>query len=503
MPILEFASQNQSSVWTVRQAVEGVQIFGGIGSGKTSGSGRKLALKYLKAGFGGLVLTAKSDEKHLWEEYCSLTGRSDDLHVIEPNGHHSFDFLNYISSHDLGSNPITDNIVDVLKTVIRASQTMSSGKSDDAFWETALDMLIFNVIDLCQLAYGKVSFQLMYEIVLSIPKNGEEDQQDTSLSEETAEEHTFNGYRKALEKAKDNVLEQIDRWRSSFSAEEVEAIWESPDFNLLLTTAVPDVRLYGFVEQFFNDTFIPLSEKTRSIIDFSFTGFLFRMLREPIYSMFCSRESTITPEDSLRGKVILLNLPVKTYQKTGRDCQIMFKLIWQQAMEKRNVLENELPVFLWADEAQSFLHGHDADFQATARSSRIATVYISQNLPNYYACMGGDKSEYKVKSFLGTLATKIFHANADIETNRYGSELIGDAFFEDESESVTIAKEFSQTRGKSFKLERAVRPEAFVSLRTGGPANNFIAEAYIHRQGDTIANGRNYAKMNFSQLYNA
>ncbi|MCF0072451.1 TraG/TraD/VirD4 family protein [Dyadobacter sp. CY261] len=501
-PILEFASRNQNSVWTVRQAVEGVQIFGGIGSGKTSGSGRKLALKYLIAGFGGLVLTAKPDEKRLWKEYCSLTGRSADLLVIEPGGRHSFDFLNYISSRDGAANPITDNIVDVLKTVIRASQTISSGKSDDAFWETALDMLIFNVIDLCQLAYGKVSFQLMYEIVLSIPKTGDDNQEETILPDQSLSEQIFNGYRVALEKAKNNVLEQINQWKSSFSAEEVDMIWERPDFDSLLTTAVPDVRLYGFVEQFFNDTFIPLSEKTRSIIDFSFTGFLFRMLREPIHSMFCSRESTVTPEDSLTGKIILLNLPVKTYQKIGRDCQIMFKYIWQQAMEKRNIVENELPVFLWADEAQSFLHEHDADFQATARSSRIATVYISQNLPNYHACMGGEKSEYKVKSFLGTLATKIFHANADIDTNRYASELIGDTYFEDQSESVTISKDFSQTRGKSFKLERAVRPEAFVSLRTGGPANNFGTEAYLHRQGDTIANGQNYAKMNFSQLYN-
>jgi|GEM_PF-4259272 len=47
-----------SSLWTLRNAVEGVQIFGGIGSGKTSGSGRMLGLKYLSAGLGGLVLSS-------------------------------------------------------------------------------------------------------------------------------------------------------------------------------------------------------------------------------------------------------------------------------------------------------------------------------------------------------------------------------------------------------------------------------------------------------------
>jgi len=85
-PLIEFKSSFGSSFWTIRNAVEGVQIFGGIGSGKTSGSGRFLALKYLKNGFGGLVLTAKPDEKKLWVEYATLTNRLNDLIIVEPKG---------------------------------------------------------------------------------------------------------------------------------------------------------------------------------------------------------------------------------------------------------------------------------------------------------------------------------------------------------------------------------------------------------------------------------
>ncbi len=43
--------------------MRGVQIFGGIGSGKSTGSGRTLVLKYLNAGFGGIVLCGKVDER--------------------------------------------------------------------------------------------------------------------------------------------------------------------------------------------------------------------------------------------------------------------------------------------------------------------------------------------------------------------------------------------------------------------------------------------------------
>lgn len=490
-PIIELASAYGSSNWTVRNAVEGVQIFGGIGSGKTSGSGRMLALKYLTCGFGGLVLTAKPDEKKAWQEYCKLAGREKDLLVIEPNGEHYFNFLQYESSHSKDS--LTENIVEVLKTVIQAGQ--KDGKSDDPFWETALDMLIFNVIDLCRLAYGTLSIQAMYDIVQTIPKNNENLQTETSQGEVKA-------FQKAFELARSMVTKKIDAWVASFTPEQEQTLLKDNfRFESELLDAIPEARLLKFLDQFFFDNFINLSEKTRSIIDFTFSGFLFRLLREPVYSLFCRHKSTLTPEDCFDGKVILINLPVKLFHKVGKDCQILFKYIWQRAMEKRSIESNSRPVFLWADESQIFLHEKDAEYQATARSSRIATVYISQNIPNYYACMGGAKAEFRVKSFLGTLGTKIFHANADIETNRYSSELIGDAFFEDASSSVTVSKDFSQTKGKSLKLERLVRPEDFVRLRTGSPLNNFQVEGFLHKQGDPIHKGLNHTRITFNQNF--
>lgn len=493
-PIIELASQSERNYWTLRHAVEGVQIFGGIGSGKTSGSGRMLALKYLKAGFGGLVLTVKPDEKQAWVDYCQQTGRSDDLVILEPGGKHNFNFLGYESAQSAGGSALTENLVDVLKTVIRAGEEKDAGKSDDPFWETALDMLMFNVIDLCQLAYGKVSIKDLYNIAQTIPKDLD------GLKADGQEGSKY--FHRAFESAKENVNAQVEEWFANLPLSEQQRLQDEFDLETELLEAVPNARLFKFIDQFFVENFISLSDKTRSIIDFTFSGFLFRLLREPVYSMFCRHEiSTFTPEDSLHGKIILVNLPVKIYHKVGRDCQILFKYIWQRSMEKRDVSHNSRPVFLWADEAQNFIHQKDADFQATARSSRVSTVYISQNLPNYLASMGGKSGEFKIKSFLGTLGTKIFHANADVETNRYASELIGDMFFEDQSESLTISKDFSQTRGKSLKLERAVRPEEFVSLKTGGKSNNYNVEGYMHRQGDVLSKGLNYAKMNFNQSY--
>jgi len=481
MPLIDLGSGH---FWTLRRAVEGVQIFGGIGSGKTSGSGELLALKYLKTGMGGLVLTVKPNEKQQWIDYCRATGRYDDLIVVEPNNGNYFNFLEY-ESRDGG---ITENIVEVLKTVIRASEEKATGKTDDPFWEAALDILLFNVIDLCTLAYGKVSVQQMYDIVLALP-NSERNDNDVE----------FNAYTMAMYAAKKNVDAQVKIWREQQTAIALNEIKTEEDLENAVCSAIADARTLKTLDEYFEKTYILLSEKTRSIIDFSFSGFLFHLLREPIYSLFCKHESNFTPDSCLDGKIILLNLPVKIYQKVGRDCQIMFKYIWQRAMEKRPIEKDTMPVFLWADEAQNFLHEHDTDYQATARSSRIATVYISQNLPNYLACMGGEKSKNRVDSFLGTMATKIFHANVDIETNRYASELIGDGFFIESSNAMTTSEHFSLTNSEAGKFDRLVRPEHFIKLKTGGPLNKYMVEGFMHAQGNPIMKNSNYTLINFEQ----
>lgn len=474
--------------WTIRQAVEGVQIFGGIGSGKTSGSGKKIALKYLKAGFGGLVLTVKPDEKELWQDYCRLAGREEDLLILEPDGKYHFNFLQYESTQS--GKAFTENIVDVLKTVIRAGEEKNnSGSGDNAFWDNALEMLISNTIDLCQLAYNHVSLQMLYDIIQTVPKSKEELHSSANSSF-----NDMKAFEKAFELAKCHVNNQINVWTSTLSSE-VKSKLDEQDF----LNGVPDARLLWFLDHFFNETLINLNDRTRSIIEFTVSGFLFKLLREPFYSLFSRYDSNISPEDCLDGKIILINTPVKIHQKVGRDIQILCKYVFQKAWEKRSIKDNERPLFLWADEAQYFLHEQDALFQATARSSRIATVYISQNLPNYYASMGGQKAEYRVKSFIGTLGTKIFHANADIETNKYASELIGDAYFVDETLNVTMGNDMTHGKGKSLKLERVVRQEDFNRLRTGGPQNDYIVEGYMHRQGDSPFEGMNHRKMSFNQ----
>lgn len=490
--LIRFSDNRGRSDFRIRDAVTGLQIFGGVGAGKTSAA-KIFAIKYLQNQFGGLVLTAKAEEKDLWIDYCKETGRSDDLIIVSPTAdkRHYFNFLDYESSHKIDGLTLTDNIVQVLKTVIKASEEKSGNGNTDAFWETSLDMLIYNVIDLCAMAYdGRVSVEQMYNIVLSAPKPGD------TISEPPKP----NSFGHAFILAREKVKAQEKALIESLSIEERKLLSDAVYYEALVIEKTKDGGNFRLLAEFFFEHYRNLSSRTRSVLDFMFSGFLFRLLKEPVYSLFCRHASTFSPTDSLQGKIILLDLPVKQYHKVGRDCQILFKFIWQRAMERRDVSKNDRPVFLWADENQHFIHEHDSEYQATARGYRVCTVAISQNIPNYHACMGGQKSDYRVRGFLATIGNKLFFSNADIETNNFASELIGSGYVEDRTRSSTVAEKFSFTHGMSYKLERMFRPEEFtISLRTGGPYNGFLVDGIMHRQNSPFHTGMSYHKITFKQ----
>ena len=130
-------------VWRLEDAVRGVQIFGGIGSGKTSGSGRELALAYLQNGYGGIVLCGKVDEKDNWLQYAKETNRLDDVIVFEPHGPYTFNPLQYEMnrSKDEGGGH-TANIVSLFLSLVKMGNRLEGGSEGlggrEPFWILAL-----------------------------------------------------------------------------------------------------------------------------------------------------------------------------------------------------------------------------------------------------------------------------------------------------------------------------------------------------------------------------
>ena len=113
-PLLQLSAND---VFRTRAACEGISAMGGVGSGKSSGLAKALAHAYLRAGFGGIVLTAKYDEIALWQKYARETGRSSSLVLFDES--RGFNFLNHaLAMHGVAG---VGSIVEILMSVLEAS----------------------------------------------------------------------------------------------------------------------------------------------------------------------------------------------------------------------------------------------------------------------------------------------------------------------------------------------------------------------------------------------
>jgi len=180
--------------------------------------------------------------------------------------------------------------------------------------------------------------------------------------------------------------------------------------------------------------------------------------------------------------------------EAGVYAQGLFKLLWQQAVERRKYKEGDVPVFLWVDESHNFLSSYDQIFQTTARSAGVSTVFLSQNISNYYVAIGGKNPTARVNSLLGNLSTKIFHNNNDAVTNEWAAKTIGKDWVQPKSFNVGENTSFGMT--EQFNWD--VAPNKFTKLRSGGTANDGIVDAIIVTNR-SWSDGKNYRKCSFQQ----
>lgn len=456
---------NGEEPFTTRQACEGVQIFGGVGAGKTSGSGAALAQAYLRAGFGGLVLSAKQTVLDDWLAYAKATGREKDVIVFDVSGDYCFPFLQYEVQREGAGAGMTENILRIFTAVFNAINRTDSSKSNDQYWVRSMQQLLRNVVDLCLIVKEEVSIPLIHKVVMSAPNSMDErntqEWQDSSLCFQLL----LEGNHKPID----------DKW------------------------GLEDLRS---TSSYLLNEFPKLGPRTRSSIVSTLTSMLDGLNRRPFRMLFSEApedsKKILYPELSHEGKIIILNIPVKEFGETGRSAQIIYKYLWQQATERRDITLNNRPVFLWADEAQYFATQYDMEFQTTARSSRACTVYITQNLPNYYSQMGGNF----VDSLVNNLQTKIWHANSDPQTNKNASEIIGQSWQKVSSLNYDMGpaldkRPLSQTVMDSYQYD--VGHKHFTSLLKGAPENDYIVEAFIFQNGRTWDEGESYLKASFDQ----
>lgn len=482
--------------WKIGDAFQGTQIFGGTGSGKTTGSGAAIALAFLRAGFGGLVLTAKADDGPRWRRYAQLCGREGDIVEIIPGSDASFNILDH--EYRRGGR-LTHNVVSLL---MGAMTSGTDSTSSEPYWNEALRELLIHAIDLSVLSGAGVE-----------SRNGGPPSPRSDILSLLMIDRII----RSAPQSRDDVRDPD--WRRD------SACWRllrQADAACQAGALSPALRrdLEATIDYWVQD-FPNLSARTRSIIVSTFTAKVAGLLRSPLRELFFENtDPAFSPESSMRaardgrfGKIIIVNLPVKTYGEVGRLAQILYKIAWTRTADRRSGLFGatgqsspnnatptddtlQSPAFLWADESQYFITPEDQLFQQTARSSRVATVYLTQNVGNYKSVLGRG-NEAAVYSLLGNLQTKVFHTNGDPATNRFAEETFGKEWSSLQSKSVS-AGDSSQNGHVSHSTSRNTNSSLhFVDVATAKDMTMLMSggRRYQYKIGAIVFQaGRNWSK---------
>lgn len=454
--------------WTLADACQGTLILGATGSGKTSGSGDALALKLLRLGAGGLVLCVKVGEASYWQEIARLAGRQKDL-VRVTEKEHGFNVFEYELRRSGRGAGLTLNLVNLFRQLQDLVEANNGRKVGPDFWERACVRCIANGIELQASMDTLFTLRAIREIINTAPRNA------VQLKSEKWQAQSYCAH----------VLDEVvDRKASSYD----------------LTAAF----------QYFTQDIPNMGDKQRAGIFETWEGLADPILRTPMRQKFCE-ETTWTPEDAIeRGKIVVIDLPVKEFDFAGKLAGVIAKFMCQKAVERRPGGDERTrrPFFIWADEFENFATTYDNLFQKTARSSKAVTVYIGQNIPGLLSAMGGQSAEPFMKALLGNLTTHIYHANAEEQTNRFAADTIG----RDWQERRSISAGESQSRlapiltgntsanaSISEQLEHIILPVEFTRMRTGGTRNRRIVDALFFQASRTFADGNNFCTVHFAQ----
>jgi hypothetical protein len=402
---LFYLSDNRDDAYTVGDSYQHNLILGATGSGKTSGSGRTLLTSMMRADYGGLLTVVKTTDRAVYEHYARQTGREKDLIVVTLDNDIPFrlNFLEYESRRS--GKAVAEVLCQLFHNVLEIFQRGHSGNADP-FWRNSCDKLI---------RYG-ITVLRAAGLPLSIP----------------------NIWRLAVEAP--TALDMVDdpAWREkSFLYHALRQADTNPK-TATETRDLDQAAVYYLQEH------PRMGEITRGSVLATFSGMVGPFLVAPLRDLF-QTTTNILPEMCFNGGIFILDIPIMGDSKElGQLAQVVFKMVWMRSMERRDVVANPRPVFLFSDEHQCIYSSHDQLFITTARALHVSVNLITQNISNFYAILPGDKGRAETDSLFGNCGTKFLHMNTDSVTNTWAANLI------------STSKQWFQ--GVSTALPPAVRP---------------------------------------------
>jgi hypothetical protein len=511
-PLLRLSPVDQVSV---RDCCRGTHFWAMNGGGKTS-SAKMLAGAFLRAGFGAYVTAAKPGVVEQWMEYGRLHGRSNSIIPLDEN--EGFNFIEYeVSRHGIdGMGTVVEYLMRAVDASRRASGTASQ-RGGEVFWEDSARNTLRYTLPLIYVAKGTLTIPDILRFITTAPTSREEaanhDWQQNSFM--------FAVLKLAAEKPRVRIAESVLR-------------------NLVT---------------FWREQWVGIPDKTRGNIVITLTAALDRFNHGRLNRFFCGK-TTVVPEMSFHGAVLVDAKPTLTWNEDGVIAQQIFKFAWQRCILMRNSLEQrhrERCLFLWSDEAQETVAPYDGEFLGLARDSKCCTVYLTQSLPTYFAKIGGDNPRDAALALAGKFGSHVFGANACPETNEFASRILGkvltrrknfsaghsqsfnEGMSAGDSENTGHSSSYGSSSGKGYSfsqnsgsttgkgnswgsnrgrgssenvtegctesMEYAIEPGEFARcLKTGGPENGNRVTSFWFQAGRTFkASGKNFLLTEFEQ----
>ncbi len=378
-----------SDAFRIRDACENVLVLGGIGSGKTSGPGKTLRRAMFRAGFGALVLVTKPDEVTACLEDAYSANRQSS--VIRVDGRSGFNLIEHELARQgiAGINTVVESLMRILE-IVRAA-VPNGGRTGEAFWENSFRQLLRMTVPILYAAFGSVRISEIIRFIQTAPASA------AQLVDEA--------------------------WRaSSFMYQVMHQARTEPSVPL-------DDDGFGRIASYWQNEFAQLDNKLRTSITSTLSTSLDRFTHGRLKRLFCE-DTTFVPELTMLGAIIVLDMSALEWNEDGIIAQQIIKFATQRALLSRNGLPEQFqlrPVAIFVDEAQTFFNTFDREFMSLSRSSRCATVCLTQSIPSVIATIGGDNAKHQADALLAQSGTKIFCNNSCPETNRFAADTVGRA----------------------------------------------------------------------------
>jgi type IV secretory pathway TraG/TraD family ATPase VirD4 len=420
---------------------EGIVIFGGIGSGKTSGPGTAIPLAMLERGYGMLVLCAKPDEALRLQSLAEIAGRGRDVVVFGRDNGPRYNFLDDLVRG--GPSSVVRGFGQIAEAAL--------GKVERSEWTAAAEAHLRMGVAAFLAAKQKLRLPELRTFLNSLDDQRRwiqsvshaPDEQDVGLVRRYFE----NEWPAMSEKTRASVMMSLNPALDPFCMGRMKELFCSD------TTVRPHDLRHGKIV----------------IVDVPVLG-----------------------DEGELGRVA----GVAWKYMTQRCLQNYFGV-----GEERAASERTRPVVIMADEAHYFATSNDAVFQSTARSARAVTMYMTQTINNFWGALGGTAlAKAQVGSLLDSLqGLRIMAQTTSEETYKWFVGTLGKELQIREGRSANIGSSASGGASTSVVRDVVLENRDFQVLAKGGPMFRFCVTAIVAMAGRVFKNGRLWTQVAFPQ----